>query len=265
MQSLEKDCNDYAYEEIIRDMKTVAIIQARCGSSRLPGKVLKDLCGKPVLAHDLERISQAKKIDQVIVATTENQGDDQVASLADSLGFVVFRGSENDVLARYYGAAKESQADIILRITSDCPLIDALIIDEMIEEFEDHMYDISYNVPLEGEELTYPRGLDVEIFRFTALKDAYENAVDPYEREHVTPYIYENYSKRHYHRWNQSFPAYRWTLDTEEDFLFISEVYRYLYKGIHNFYTDDILELLRTHPELNEINAQVKQKERGEE
>ena len=87
---MEKDCNDYAYEEIIRDMKTVAIIQARCGSSRLPGKVLKDLCGKPVLAHDLERISQAKKIDQVIVATTENQGDDQVASLADSLGFVVF-------------------------------------------------------------------------------------------------------------------------------------------------------------------------------
>ena len=246
-------------------MKTVAIIQARSGSSRLPGKVLKDLCGKTVLEHDLERTSQAKKIDEVMVATTENPKDDQVAALAKGLGVAVYRGSENDVLARYYGAATEAKADVILRITSDCPLIDALIIDEMLEDFIGHEYDISYNIPLEGEELTYPRGLDVEIFDFSTLESAYKNAVDQYEREHVTPYIYEHCSKKHYYKWDKSFPEYRWTLDTEEDFAFISEIYRYLYKGVHNFYTDDILALIQTHPELKEINAKVKQKERGEE
>lgn len=243
-------------------MKTVAIIQARRGSSRLPDKILKNIKGKPVLAHDIERIRQAKQIDEIVIATTEDENDTCVATLAKQCGASVFRGSENDVLARYYGAAEAYGADIVLRITSDCPLIDPHIIDEMVLDFKEHQYDISYNIPFEGEELTYPRGLDVEIFSFATLEEAYQKAVKQYDREHVTPYIYDHCERKHYHRFAKRYPNYRWTLDTQQDFELITKIYEYLYHGQHDFYTEDVLKLLEEHKELLAINGDVVQKSR---
>lgn len=242
-------------------MKTAAIIQARMGSTRLPGKILIDLMGKTVLQHVVERVQQAKNIDQIIIATTTLEKDDVVVDEAEKCGVNYFRGSEKDVLARYYGAAKENNADIVVRITSDCPLIDPLVTDNIVYFFKHkEIYDIVTNASSDLDKRTFPRGLDTEVFSFDTLEKAYQRADKQYQREHVTPYIYENSSMIYFYKNTADYSMYRWTLDTEEDYTLIKEIYGSLYKGKHNFYMPDILKLFEQYPELITINEHVEQK-----
>lgn len=239
--------------------KVVAIIQARIGSTRLPGKVMKNLCGKTILAHDIERVKQSKLIEEIIIATTESKNDDIIVTEALNNGVKIYRGSEEDVLSRYYEAAVENSADVIVRITSDCPLLDPLLIDEVIKLFLDKHYDIVTNAGADLSKRTYPRGLDVEVFSFDILKEANENAKKNYQREHVTPYVYE-YGKVYYYKNKVDYSKYRWTVDTGDDFKLIEEVYAKLYKGTHDFYLYDILKVFEDYPELFYINSHVEQK-----
>ncbi|KXG76348.1 cytidylyltransferase domain-containing protein [Thermotalea metallivorans] len=240
--------------------KVVAIIQARMGSTRLPGKILKKVKGKTVLEHVVYRVQQAKQIDKIVIATTELEQDHVVAEKAISCGIRYFRGSEDDVLSRYYHAAKENNADIVVRITSDCPLIDSKLIDKMVQFYKENNYVFVTNVGNHASQRTYPRGLDTEIFSFQVLETAFYNAKEKYQREHVTPYIYENERKIYYYRNDVDYSAYRWTLDTEEDFQLISAVYGYLYDENENFGLGDILKLMEKHPELIKLNEHVEQK-----
>lgn len=231
------------------------------GSTRLPGKILKDLMGKTVLQHVIERVQQAKSIDEIIIATTTLDRDDVVVDEAVKCGVNYFRGSENDVLARYYGAAKGNNADIVVRITSDCPLIDPLITDKIVNFFKDKkIYDIVTNASSDLSKRTYPRGLDTEVFTFDKLEEAFKQADKQYQREHVTPYIYENSTMIYYDKNPSDYSMHRWTLDTEEDFELIKEIYRFLYKGKHNFYLSNILKLFEQHPKLIKINEHIEQK-----
>lgn len=239
---------------------TVAIIQARMGSTRLPGKVMKDLFGQTVLAHDIERVKQAKKVDAIVVATTIAETDDLIAAEALKCGAKVFRGSEEDVLSRYYFAATENRADIIVRITSDCPLVDPQVIDEVVTFYKKNDYDIVTNAGNNLDNRTYPRGLDIEVFSYLMLQEAYNHAKEKYQREHVTPYIYENAKRVFYYKNIADYSNYRWTLDTEEDWQLIKKLYELLYHGKHDFYLADILIAMEQYPDLYKINKHVEQK-----
>lgn len=241
-------------------MKIGVIVQTRVGSTRLPGKVMMDLCGKPVIDHVIDRLKQSKLLDEIIIATTTLERDRVIVEQAKKDGVKWFCGSEEDVLSRYYYAAKENNLDTVVRITSDCPLIDPFITDNIIRCHKENLYDIVTNAGSDIKTRTYPRGLDTEVFTFRVLEDAFINAREKYQREHVTPYIYENSGGIYYYRNNVDYSKYRWTLDAEEDFELIKTVYTYLYKGEHNFYYQDILELLREHPEIAGINQGVEQK-----
>jgi len=239
---------------------TVVIIQARMGSTRLPGKVMKDLLGKTVLAHDIARVKQAKMVDAIIIATSVAAADDAIAAEAMRCGVKVFRGSEADVLSRYYLAATENGAETIVRITSDCPLIDPKVIDDILVSFKDGNYDILTNAGSDLSERTYPRGLDAEVFSYEALQKAYNNAKETYQREHVTPYIYENAQHIFHYKNEVDYSQHRWTLDTEEDWMLIQKLYEHLYHGEHNFYLADILTVMEQNPDLFEINSNIEQK-----
>lgn len=241
--------------------KVVAIIQARMGSTRLPGKVMKELCGRTILAHDIERVKQSKFIDEIVIATTKSKNDDVIVKETFKNEVKVYRGSEEDVLSRYYEASIENNVDIVVRITSDCPLIDPFVIDEIIKFYLENDYDLVTNAGSDLSQRTYPRGLDTEVFSMDILKQAYENAKEKYQREHVTPYIYENSKKIYYYKNEEDYSKYRWTLDTEEDFELIKEVYKNLYKGEHDFYFKDILKLFKEKPELYDVNKHVVQKD----
>ncbi|HII16633.1 TPA: acylneuraminate cytidylyltransferase [Candidatus Woesearchaeota archaeon] len=239
----------------------VCIIQARTGSSRLPNKVLKKVEGKELLLHTVDRVLQSKFIDKVIVATTTLGGDDAVVSLLSGYNpdVSVFRGSEDDVLDRYYLAAIHAKADIVVRITSDCPLIDHGIIDRVITVFLKGKHDYVSNTLTRR---TFPRGLDVEVISFSALEKVWNIAKLPEEREHVTWYI-----RRHPKEFNtfciEQDPdrsSLRWTVDEEDDLKFIKEVYAYLYPSNADFTSDDVLNLIQRHPWIANINAHVEQK-----
>lgn len=249
-------------------MKTIAIIQARMGSTRLPGKVMKLLCGKTVLAHVISRVQACSLVDEVIIATTTSPADDVIVKEAERCGAKWFRGSEEDVLQRYYLAAKEYHADVIVRVTSDCPLFDSDILTQMLNYFHTET-DGGLHIDYLSNALncrSYPRGLDAEVFTFSVLEKANQEAHQPYEREHVTPYIYEHPEifSLHSQIGDEDFSDYRWTLDTEEDWKLISEIYSALYTDEKIFTTDDVLALLKIRPELVKINAHVKQKQLGE-
>jgi len=242
-------------------MKIGAIIQARMGSTRLPEKVMKKIAGKTVLEHVIERVKQSDLINEIIIATTTHERDDAIEAEALRCGVKVFRGSEEDVLSRYYLAAKKNNLDIIVRITSDCPLIDPIVLDEIVGYYLKHDYDIVSNAGPDICNRTYPRGLDTEVFSFEVLENAFNNATEKYQREHVTPYIYENSTNIFYYKNNIDYSKYRWTLDTDEDFKLISEIYKHMFNGKHDFYMNDIIKLFEQNPQLYEINAHVKQKE----
>jgi spore coat polysaccharide biosynthesis protein SpsF len=233
------------------------------GSTRLPGKVMKDIKGKPVLAHVIERVIQSKLIEDIVVATTIHERDDIVKAIAIKLGVKFFRGSEDDVLSRYYCAAKEHNVDVVVRITSDCPLIDPKVVDEIVGFYLGKQYDLVTNAGSDLTQRTYPRGLDTEVFSFMVLEEAFNNAKEKYQREHVTPYIYETSKKVYWYRKDIDYSRYRWTLDTAEDFELIKRIYNRLYQGCHDFYLDDILDLFRQKPSLFMINAHIKQRDKG--
>jgi spore coat polysaccharide biosynthesis protein SpsF len=238
--------------------KIVAILQARNGSQRLPGKVMMDILGKPMLWHIIKRLKKSKLTDEVVVATTTSKKDDLIVELAQSMHIGVFRGSEQDVLDRYYKTAVEYKADIIVRVTADCPLIDPRIIDKVIEYFLEGQYDYVTNTFIEGDriKLTFPDGLDTEVFSFKALEKAWKEAKTPLEREHATSYIWKNPTKFKLGAYqnNEDLSTMRWTVDYELDLEFVRQIYEKLGAKGEIFYMEDIVELLRKNPRLCEIN-----------
>lgn len=232
-------------------MEYLAIIQARMGSSRLPNKVLKKLCGKPMLQHIVERVQKSKYVDHVMVATTVQKADNAVEELCQKIQTDYYRGSENDVLDRYYQAASKYQPKNVIRITADCPFIDPTLIDEIIKNHETGDFDYTSNTLVE----TYPDGLDTEVFKFTALTQAWKEADLASEREHVTPYIkFKGQFKRYSVERSPSLADKRWTVDTEEDFAVATQVYEALYEQDCIFLTNDILKFLEEHHEIEQLN-----------
>lgn len=239
-------------------MNNLLIIQARMGSSRLPDKVLKRICGKPMLQHILERILQSREVEHVIVATTMKDEDRQIEELCREVGIDCFRGSENDVLDRYYQAAKQYRPRNVIRITADCPLIDPELIDIIIKIHIEGNYDYTSNTLVE----TFPDGLDTEVFKFSALKEAWDKAELASEREHVTPYIkYKGTFKRFSVESDTDLSGQRWTVDTAADFQMIEKIYGALYieKGV--FLMKDVLEYLEENPWIETINAGIMRNE----
>jgi spore coat polysaccharide biosynthesis protein SpsF (cytidylyltransferase family) len=236
------------------DPFVVGIVQARMGSTRLPGKTLIDICGQPLLAHILHRVSHARRIQKLVVATTTLPSDDAIVALCGRLQIPSFRGSDGDVLDRYYQCARIYGAEVIVRITADDPFKDPEVIDLIITELLKANFDYVSNTI----EPTYPEGLDIEVFSFAALERAWQEARLPSEREHVTPYIWKHpeifKSANIRHRADLS--HLRWTLDYEEDLRFTREVYARLHqKGV--FLMNDILALLQAEPELSKINQDI--------
>ena len=245
-------------------LKTVAIIQARMGATRLPGKVLKPLGGSSVLGNVLTRVKECSRLDRIIVATTDAPADDVVAAESRKFGAGCFRGSEQDVLSRYYGAAQMAEAEVVIRVTADCPLYDGTLLDRMLAVF--HRVNKDTTLPLDYMsnvlERTFPRGLDTEIFTFAALERAHREAKQRHEREHVTPYLYhhpELFRLRSF-KSDTNLSTHRWTLDTPEDWQFIEEVYQSLCRNGQIFSTAAVLKLLNERPELTNLNAHVEQK-----
>lgn len=247
-------------------MKIVAIVQARMGSTRLPGKVLMDIAGKPALWHVINRLKQSKLINEIVIATTRKPEDQVIINLAADTGVKSHAGSEEDVLDRYFQAAKKYNADIIVRVTSDCPLLDPVIVDKVIGYFLENNYDYVSNTwsSAQGErKQTYPVGLDTEVFSLAVLEKAWKEAKLPSEREHVTPYIWKNYKlfRIGHVGYDKDLYYMRWTLDYDKDLIFIREVYKQLScKGL-TFNSDDVIALIQNNPQLNDINKGIAKNE----
>lgn len=241
-------------------MKVLVIIQARMGSTRLPGKILKKVNGKPLLAYQLERVQQSKCIDKIVIATTIEQKDEPIVEFCEQYGVEYYRGSENDVLARYYEAAEQFGGDIIVRLTSDCPIIDPIVIDETIRYYIDHASEFDY--VSNTIERTYPRGLDTEVFSRDALEKSYKDATLERDREHVTAYIYSNPEKFRIGSITnpQNLGHYRWTVDTTEDFQLVELILSSLYSENQLFYMSDVIDLLDQHPDWVQLNSHIEQK-----
>ena len=240
-------------------MKTLAILQARVTSSRLPGKVLKPIMGRPMLALQIERVLRSKNIDQLIIATSTDRSDDRLATFCLDMNVHCYRGSLKDVLDRFYQAAQTCKPDHIVRITGDCPLIDPEVIDEVIAFYLNGDYDYASN----SVEPTFPDGLDVEIFRFSALEGAWKEACLPSQREHVTPFIHQQpnrYRIGHYKN-TEDLSHLRWTVDEPEDFDLVNKIYEELYPAEPNFRMADVLHLLQQRPEWLTINKQFERNE----
>ena len=239
-------------------MSIVAIIQARMGSSRLFGKVLKKVNNITLLELIVDRVSKSKKLSDVIVATTKNPRDDIIVNLCKRNGFKFFRGSEKDVLERYYEVAKKFNVQIIVRITADCPLIDPQIIDKVIESHLINKSDYTGN----NLKSTYPRGLDVEVFNFSVLEISRNKAKKQSEHEHVTPYIYQNPEKfKITHVTNYlNMGHHRWTVDTPEDLQFIKAVLDKFRGGEVEARMDEVYKLVEDNPNIFAINSHIKQK-----
>jgi spore coat polysaccharide biosynthesis protein SpsF len=240
-------------------MKVVAIIQARMGSTRLPGKVLLDLAGEPILGRVMNRTQRAQTLVEVVVATTVQPVDDAIVRLCAERGWPCFRGSEEDVLDRYYQTAMAHQADVVVRITSDCPLIEPEVIDRVVREFLDLQPEVDYSCNVLPRR-TFPRGLDTEVMRFDVLERAWQEDHNLASREHVTPYIYHNPDLFRIHGVTNEvdYSHLRWTVDTPEDLDFVRRIYDHF--GHDHFTWQEVLEVLEEHPEWLEINRTVQQK-----
>lgn len=243
-------------------MKITAIIQARCGSTRLPNKIFKTLSGKPVLWHVVNRVSQSNLISKIVIATTTLPEDNAVEKFCLDNNVSFYRGSSEDVLSRYYEAAKNFDADIIIRITSDCPVIDPRILDSLIEDFLEENLKTKLDYLSNTLVRTFPRGLDAEVFTIDALEKSFLNAVKNYEREHVTPYIYQHpeyFALKNYLN-DRDYSQHRWTLDTEEDYSLLKKIYDSLYAEGKIFLFDDVIKLFEKNPDLININKDIEQK-----
>lgn len=234
-------------------MKSIAIIQGRMSSKRLPGKVLMNIDGSPLLAHVIRRAEAANVFDTVVFATSSDAADDPVAAYCAAHGKNCFRGSLDDVLERYYQAARTYKADVITRLTADCPLLDPAVIREVVQAFDTHRYDYVSN----AIQRTYPDGLDTEVFSIEALTRARNEARLPSEREHVTPYIHKNphlFRIRHITQ-DHDLSALRWTVDEPRDLEFVRAIFAELGDGI--FGQEEILALLARKPGLTAINEGI--------
>ena len=237
-----------------------AIIQARMASTRLPGKVLMDINGKPMLLRLVERLRYSKMIDKIIIATSTNKEDDAIYDFSLKYNIDVFRGSQNDVLNRYYEAAKFFNVDIIVRITADCPLLDPYILDKVIEVFVNESKLIVTNAGIDLAKRTYPRGLDLEVFSFKTLTMMNNKATQKYQREHVTPYIYQNTDEVFVVRDTENFSNNRWTVDTSEDMEFVRAVYSGFKNELDTLNYKNVLNYLENNPHLKKINQHINQK-----
>lgn len=241
-------------------MRIEAFVQARMGSTRLPGKVLKEVLGKPLLEFLVERLSQSQEINDIVILTSDQPEDDVIASYCKKKNLLCFRGSKDDVLDRFYRAAVIRHPEGIVRITSDCPLIDPDIIDQVVKVFRQDYPNVDY--VSNSLERTFPRGLDVEVFSFQALEQTFQNAWKPEEREHVTVYLHRHpeifYLRNLTHQ--PSLANHRWTVDTPEDFVLIRLILEHLYPDNPQFRLKDIVHLLDQNPTWSQINAHVEQK-----
>ena len=238
--------------------RVVAILQARMGSSRLPGKVLASVAGQPMLALIVKRVLPVQCVDQLVVATTQLPQDDQIEALANNLGIPCFRGAEEDCLDRYYQAARQFEAEVVVRLTGDSPLLDTGFVDWVVKQY------LSANPPYDYIDSvlskTFPVGLSVEVFSFEVLAIAWREDTNTWRREHVTPFIH-----RHPNRFRvlhlvspQDYSHMRWTVDTSEDLAFVRRIYDHF--GHDRFFWREVLAVLEQHPEWLEINRHVKQK-----
>jgi len=238
-------------------VNVVAIVQARMGSTRLPGKVLQDLAGQSMLARVVRRVERASHVDQVVVATSTSPADEAIVAECARLGIATFGGAEQDVLDRYYRAANHWRAGVIVRITADCPLIEPQLVDEVVAAFLDARPDYASNTLARS----YPRGLDTEVMAMAALARAWAEAAEPYQRIHVTPYFYQNpelftlLSVRQAGDDSQQ----RWTVDTAEDLAFVRQIYERLGSS-GEFHWQEVLDLLDREPGLMALNRDVQQK-----
>ncbi len=246
-------------------MSIVAIIQARMGSTRLPGKVQRDLCGVTMLGRVIQRTQAVPQIDRVVVAIPDLKADEILLPEITRYGADPFQGSQDDVLSRYCGAAERFNATTVVRITSDCPLLDPTVVGAMVAEFTRRR---GSGKPLDyfsnTLERTFPRGLDAEVFTMAALLEAHAEATAPAEREHVTPFIYRHpkrFALAGYPNPEGNCSHLRWTVDTEEDFRFVRAVYEALVPTGECFGQAEVLALLQRQPELIQINAHIQQKE----
>lgn len=232
----------------------IALVQARMSSSRLPGKILKQILGKPVIGYLFERLKRSQKIDKLVLATSTNPENDPLADYIQSLGFEVFRGSENNVLERYYLAAQEFKAEHVVRVTGDCPLIDPAIVDRFIAEFLKGQYDYGTLGP------SFAEGLDCEVMKFTALKECYQKATLASEFEHLTRYIHNH--KEHFKMLQldntEDDSGYRIVVDEPQDFEALKILIEDFYGRLHPTGTwSQIKAYLDQHPEITRINSQI--------
>jgi len=233
------------------------LVQARMTSSRFPGKVLKEVQGKPILIHQLDRIAQIKTKARLVVITSDQDSDAILTQVVKENGYEVFRGSIDDVLDRHYQAANFYGAQVVVKIPSDCPLIDPEVIDRVLSYYIENISKFDFVSNLHPA--TYPDGNDVEVMSFSALKNAWKHATKTLEREHTTPYFWENPDKFSIGnvQWETGLKldmSHRFTLDYPADLAFIKKVYDQLYPVNENFSLTDILDLLERHPELMNLN-----------
>ena len=237
-------------------MNTVAIIQARVSSTRLPGKVLKKLGKMTSIENICERVMRAETVDEVVVATSDEISDDDLYDTLINRGFNCFRGSLDNVLERFYKCAEKYNADTVIRLTGDNPFVASEIIDEAVGTFFEKKYDYLYYKD------SFPTGICVEIFTFAALKKAYEEATDPECIEHVTPYIRYNpklFNAIHFHdETDEDLSGMRFTMDTPEDYKFVKAVYEHF--GDNGFSYQDVLKFVKDNPELTSINKGIEQR-----
>lgn len=233
-------------------MKILSLLQARVSSTRLPGKVLRPLLGEPMIIRQIERLQRARMLGELMVVTSTEQSDDPLAALCQQRGVAVFRGSLHDVLDRFYQAAVSRQPDHIVRLTADCPLADPELIDSVIQYHLAGDFDYSSNVL----EPRYPDGLDVEVFRYRCLQEAWSEATLPSQREHVSPFINQQPTRYRLgsYRNAEDWSGYRWTVDEPADFDMVEQVYKALWVVKPAFTTADILHLLAQQPAIAAIN-----------
>lgn len=216
----------------------LAILQARMGSSRLPGKVMADLCSKPLIWHILTRLKLSKKVNEIVVAIPQGTKDDGLYAYLHSLGVKAFRGNENDVLNRFYQVTQQYPSQVIIRVTADNPLVDPKVLDETIEYFEKEK--VHY-----ARTSGFPLGIGAEVFTVSLLKEANENAMSAYEREHVTPYMYTTQKSCGVYNSKIDESHLRLTVDTEIDLTLMRKIYAHFFKGTHDFFLADVLAYLK--------------------
>ena len=241
-------------------MKPIIIVQARMTSTRLPEKVLREVLNKPLLEYLVERLRRTRLASGIVIATTTNDTDVPIVELCKRLKVQIYRGPEDDVLARYHGAAREHNADPVVRVTSDCPVIDPEIIDRVLGVFLENagQYDYVSNAQVRS----YPRGMDTEVFSFKALHEAFTESTAQPDREHVTPFIYRRPERYHMANviFEQDRSRHRWTVDTPEDFDLIKRIIEALYPVKRDFTLRDMLDLIDRHPDWPLINEHIEQK-----